>query len=489
MPQAMTKAALVGLACLATVSAGTISPAASMTSSAVSKQAAPAAKKAKTSVTRFGYNATVFGTKVSLGGVEIRTLKDALVNRPCTRRSGLESTSSSLLSTDLLPGALTDLVDFSLSTSSTQTYRRAGRGLYGIRAVNTLADLTIGGEVLGVKTPAFKIKGLQSVADSFYDGKADGGNGAFKTKQSFGYGGLQLVLSDEDQISQTVSTLFGILGVDPVATLNQVVEVPLTALLGVIGTLPLELPGLGSISLGSARGKTTDHGAVAEAYALKIKLDGNDAAGIPATLLQLGRAISTISEPVKAGVFRSKMSALEADIGGLLSVGGVGQRTVPCEGTDGKVVTSRVARAGVPQVLSLNGITYAYKGVQNGQRARGFVSTTIGEVKLLQAGVVLQGISSRVNLRSNKPNSRVRSTASTKVAKLLIGGEEVSLPALGKWLSFKDSTGQTGRLRLNVLDPTANGFFGKHLTGVQIALPGTNTTIDLGVANGEIFFR
>ena len=489
MPKAMTKAALAGLACLATVTAGTLSPAASVTTT-VTKQAAPAsAKAAKPSVTRFGYNATVFGTKVVLDGVEIRSLKDALVNRPCTRRTGLESTSSSLLSTDVLPEELRNIVDFSLSTSTTKTYRDAAKGTYGIRATNTLGDLSLGGELLGQPTPQVVIKGLESVADSFYTSGAAKGTGAFGYQTSFGYEGLALKLTEDDPISTSLQSLFDILGVDPADAVNEFVAVPLDALLQVISQLPLEIPGLGSISLGQARGHSTDHTSVSEAYALKIVLEGVESAGVPPTTLQLGRAISNISEPVKAGVFRSRMSALEANVGGLLRVGGIDQRTLPCEGTGGEVVTHTVARAGVPQVLALSDITYQYKGVQQGKKANGFVSTTIGEVRLLQANVVLQGIKSRVSVKSLAPNTRVTSTAKATVAKLLIGGEEVALPAAGKWMKFEDSTGQIGRLRMNVLDPAADSFFGKHLTGVQIVLPGTDTTIDLGIANGEIFFR
>ncbi len=86
MPKAMTKAAIVGLACLATVTAGTFAPTATAAPATVTTKVAPANNNA---VTDFGYNATVFGTKVLLGGIEIRTLKDALINRPCTRRVGL----------------------------------------------------------------------------------------------------------------------------------------------------------------------------------------------------------------------------------------------------------------------------------------------------------------------------------------------------------------------------------------------------------------
>ena len=254
--------------------------------------------------------------------------------------------------------------------------------------------------------------------------------------------------------------------------------------------MPLVIPGIGEIALGHSAGKKNANSAQSEAYALKITLDGiTSALGIPSTTLQLGRAISNISRPVTAGVFRSKMSALEANIGGLLKLGGVGQRALPCEGTGNKVVTQKVLAAGIPEILSIAGIEYQYKGVQKGKAANGFVQTTIGKIKLLQANVVIEGLVSRVDLKSAKPNTRVTSVPSVKVGRILIGGEEIQVPGFGQTVKFEDSTGGEGILTLGVLDNLVDPFFGKHLSALRIQLPGTNTGIDLGIANGEVFFR
>ncbi|MGA8256707.1 MAG: hypothetical protein WB767_09050 [Nocardioides sp.] len=484
MPKAMTKAAIVGLACLATVTAGTIAPTATAAPATVTTKVAPANKN---SVTDFGYNATVFGTKVLLGGIEIRTLKDALINRPCTRRVGLESTEDSIISTNLLPDALRSIVDFSLSRSTTQTYREGAA--YGVRGVNSLANLSLGGELLGQPTPRLVLKGLVSKADAFYNGQAARGKGSFGFRNSFGYEGLELQLTEDDPVSETLQTLFDILGVDPVEAVNEAVAVPLNALLQVIGSVPLVIPGLGEVALGQARGKKTANSADSEAYALKITLEEIPSLGIPATTLQLGRALAQVSRPVQFGVFRSKMSALEADLGGLLKLGGVGQRALPCHGTSKKVVTSRVGSAGIPEVLSISGVEYKYQGVQKGKAANGFVQTTIGKIKLLQANVVVEGLVARVGLKSAKPNQRVQSIPSVTIGRLLINGEEIKGLGFGKAIDFSDNTGQRGSLIMGYLDPAVDPFFGKHLSGLRIKLPGTNTGIDLGIANGEVFFR
>ncbi len=358
-----------------------------------------------------------------------------------------------------------------------------------MRGVNTLANLSLGGELLGQPTPRLVLKGLQSQADAFFNSKANRGNGGFGFRQSFGYEGLELQLTEDDPVSETLQTLFDILGVDPVDAVNEAVAVPLNALLQVIGSVPLVIPGLGEIALGQAYGKKTANSADSEAYALKITLEGIPSLGIPATTLQLGRALAQISRPVQFGVFRSKMSALEANLGGLLKLGGVGQRALPCHGTNKRVVTSKVAAAGIPEVLSISGVEYKYKGAQQGKAANGFVQTTIGKIKLLQANVVVEGLVARVDLKSAKPNHRVTSVPSVKIGRLLVNGEEVTGLGFGKEVDFQDNTGQRGSLIMGFLDPLVDPFFGKHLSGLRIKLPGTNTGIDLAIANGEVFFR
>lgn len=490
---ALARAALAGTACLAVLTAGSAVPAQSLVHSApTAKVAKPDAAKAgkKVAVTRFGYNATVYGTKVLLSGVEVRTLKDALINRPCTRRVGIEQTAKSLVSTSLLPEEVQEVVSLSLNTSNTETYHDKARGIYGVRGTSVLGDIGLGGNLGGVEIPRIVIQGLKSTADSFFDTKANGGKGAFKTNESFKYQGLKLLLPEGNPVSDTLQTLFDALGVDT-DDVYEVVNVPVATLVDTLVNLVpggvITIPGLGEIALGTSTHKITRNSASSEAYALRITLE-NAEAGLSKTTLQLGRATSAISRPVTAGVFRSKMSALEANIGGLLKVGGVGQRTLPCEGTNGKTVTQKVLSAGVPGILGLSGIEYKYKGVQQGKKANGFVQTTIGKVQLGTADVVIEGITSRVDLLSKTPNSRVVSKASTKIGRLLINGEEVNLLP-GQKRAFQDATGQQGFIQRAVLSDTPNTFFGKHLTGLRLTLPGTNTTIDLAVANGEVFFR
>ena len=79
--------------------------------------------------------------------------------------------------------------------------------------------------------------------------------------------------------------------------INQVVDQVVQLLTQVGGTL--QIPGLGSLGLGTKKGKTTGHSAESSAYALKIEVDSPVDGS--KTVVELGRATSRISDPVPSG--------------------------------------------------------------------------------------------------------------------------------------------------------------------------------------------
>ena len=190
-------------------------------------------------------------------------------------------------------------------------------------------------------------------------------------------------------------------------------------------------PGLGSLGLGTKHGKTTAHSAESSAYALKIEvdspLDGSK------TVVELGRATSRISDPVPSGVFRTTMSALSVDLGGLLSFGGVSQTSIPCEGTGGNTRSKTIKAASIPGLVSLSDVQYSWAGKQFSRhhgkhaknKAKGLVQTRIGQVSIPTAGLVINGLTSRVRMRSGKENAPVRSKASTSVGSIPINGSPI----------------------------------------------------------------
>lgn len=458
MRSSLARTVAVAVACAAGLSASlTASPAG----------AADAAPSEKAAVTRFGYKASVYGTKLVVNNVEVRTLRDADLQLPCTRAVGVSKARPSIGSLPIE----NDLIKVAATNSQSKTYRDAERGINGVRAISTVADIELGGEVLGQPTPVLKIEGLQSVADSFYDAKANGGAGAFRETHSFGFKGMSLQMPDSSPVPDEVQQLLDILN-QVSAPISQIVNQVVQLLQTLAG--PLEIPGLGSISLGSSSGKTGKNFAAAEAYALRIVVDatGED------SVLQLGRASSRISRPVPAGVFRSTMSALELTaLNDLVSLGGIAQRSIPCEGTSGQVRTVNTASASLVHEqlgVALKGIKYSYKGLQKGTVGRGFTAAQIGEVHLAVPNtldIVIKGLSSRVDVAALKPGKRVARKVTTSFGSVFINGEEV-FPAPGKPVVFDGGV-------LKMLVQKDANFYGTKVSGLSIQLTQLDTAIDL----------
>ena len=255
-------------------------------------------------------------------------------------------------------------------------------------------------------------------------GSARGAQDRYGYASDFGFKGISLEIPTGN-LPPEVQQLLQI--INQVTTpINQVVDQVVQLLVQVGGTI--QIPGLGSLGLGTKKGKTTGHSAESSAYALKIVVDSPVDGS--KTLIELGRATSRISNPVPSGVFRTTMSALTVNVGDLLSFGGVSQTSVPCEGTGGKTKSKTIKSASIPGLVSLTDVQYTWSGNQFSrgkgknklQQAKGFVQAKIGQVSIPTAGLVINGLTSRVDMKSRKVNAPVRSKASTSVGSISING-------------------------------------------------------------------
>ncbi|WP_205471004.1 hypothetical protein [Nocardioides sp. SYSU D00038] len=476
MKKSLTQAVAVSAVCAAAL-AGSIGATAGSTATAVGAQAKPKG------ITEFGFRANVFGTKAVVDGVELKTLKDALVQQKCTRQLRGELVKGSALSTsNILPG-LDELIRISPSTSRTQTYRSGST--YGVRGTNVIGDISVGGgELPGVgELPHLTIKALVSSADSFYNGSAK----RFGHRESFTFGGIGLDLGDS-VITAPIQDLLDAIGVQDIldTVVNETVNAVIQALVKNLGTI--EIPGLGSISLGRSTGATFANGATSEAYALKIQV--NNPLNDRKTVVQLGRAVSSIQRGVPSGVFRSTMSALELNVGNLLTFGSVNQTTLPCAGTGGRTRVKRVASAGVIGLVDLKNVAYSYRGRQvkgTGKRkgrnaASGFVQTSIGRATVPAAGIVVNNLVSRVDMRSGRENKLVKRKVTTRYGSIQVKGKTIPALKPGQTYSFPG-----GSIRYRVVQN--DNFYGTEVRGLRITLFNENVVINLGQAAGRIFFK
>lgn len=474
-------------------------------------------------LTNFGMTALAYGTKIGVGGVDIKSLKDAKTLQACTRTTGLERLAPSQLSPAEiakllgaeLPEELQGLIHLSPSTSSTETYRDGK--ITGVRATNLLGDVVIGAEELapGVKLPTLQIKGLEAVADSFHDPEdTDGDGNKFGTAESFGFKSLKLIIPEDGVIGETLNMLLENLGLSTDAV-NEIINVPLGILVDTINEIidtaglgdVIEIPGLGSIGLGTSFSNIKKGSASSGANALKIEVDPSEQNNDSVALLKLGYAQSRIGAGATNGVFRSTISALNlkalplTEDTALLHLGGIGTQAIPCEGTDGvqqsKTVESVSFPLGVPELglATLNGIEYSYKAKQLSRgRAKSVASSSLASLEIPALDLVIEGVESKLKLRqTGKQGKAVRGNNKPifTIGRVLYKGEE--LVPEGGW-----SIGKTVTFTVEELNNTngfvtfgpraTNNFYGGKLAATRLQI-GNFLTLDLGWLESQIFPR
>ena len=438
-----------------------------------SATAAPAAH-ARLTHTGFGYKGDVYGAKVLVDGVEMRTLKDAYAQQRCTSLAGREVVKNSTLS---VPD--NDLIKVSALSSHTATYRDLDTGLSGIRGISTVGDVELG--ATDGSTPTLSLKGLQSVADAFYDAKAKNGAGAFGHQETFKAPELSIG-NLPSQVHAPLQQLLDALTSTGGQVVGQVIDVLQGATGGVIS-----IPGLGSIGLlGVKSGSATAQHAISETYALRLEVD---ATGHP-TVLELGRARTRIAKPVPAGVFRSTAMGLDMFSGSLLHLGNLGQRSIPCEGTAGRTVTQKLANASVlGGLVDLSGLEYRFMGKQHRDgSADGMVASNLGKLTINSIGLEIDGIASKVLMTKPTGSTRVHKQIRTSVATILLNGKEIALPKPGQTIELGDGTQNFLQYRV-----VKNNYYGTEVHAIRLTLgdsfmPG-GSILDVGWAAGKIFPR
>ena len=433
--------------------------------------AAPDERTAPT-LTDFGFRADVYGVKLVTDNVEAFNLKDAHAQLRCTRAIDQSAEQTSVLSVPDNP-----LINIAASRSRTDTYKEGDT--HGVRGINTVGDIRIGGVIGGVKTPSLVIEGLTTSADAFHTPQG------FGHAESFDFASIRLELLEGtplqgtpleallEPLNQVTDTVFE--GTNAVA--NEIFKVLQAA------TAPIQIPGLGSIALGKVRGTATSKKATSEAMALEIVVDAGDSR----QLLEIGSANARIGAPTPAGVFRAGGTALDLQaLQSALHFGNVQHKSIPCEGTLGKTMTYQVPTAGVllGLVARVNGVTYAHRGSQHAKKdlAKGFSSVRIANTSVPAVGLEINDIFSQVKMRG-KENRPVRSTVTSSIGSITFQGQPVAVPEPGQTVELPGGAGLLQRQLVK------DSRYGAKSIGLRVQLFANAVVLDLGLADGHIYPR
>ena len=429
-------------------------------------------RRADSAISDFGYRGDVYGVKLVTDSVEALNLKDAHAQQLCTRTVGHVVERESAVSVPDNP-----LIQVSASTSRTETFRDGTT--HGVRGTNTIGDVTIGGTVGPLTTPKLVIKGLRTTASAFNTPQG------FGHDESFTFASISLQLLDNTVVENLPPELQELL-----APLQQVTDTVFTGtqqaaqqVFQVLSdaTAPIQIPGLGTISLGYEKGRATAHNAQSQASALRIEVTAGDRR----QLVELGTARVRMGGPAPAGVFRAGGTAMDyRALQGNLRFGNVEHKALPCEGSRGKVQSFKVPHASqlLPVPVLLDDVTYRVKGDQRRDRrvAKGWASTSIGTVSVPTARLEIRGVTSRAAMRG-KLGKRVRSRVVTGIESITVGGQPLAVPAPGGSVDLPDGSGVIQR---QVVD---TGYRGSQVIALRIKLFDEAVVIDLARTSGRVY--
>lgn len=355
------------------------------------------------------------------------------------------------------------LVNLSTSSSDTVTYRDTKRK--GVRAVNSLGDITLGD--LGTGLPQVTLRGLTTTADAFHTPAGYG------TEETIDYEQFEIRLPEGEEVPPELQGLLDAIegGVD------QVIEVLDQA------PTPIAIPGLGTIALGRLKNEVKANHAESDVAALEFEITATG----ENQKLQLGHTRARIGGPTPGGVFRSTSMPMDIKaLDGNVHLGGVKPRTIPCEGTRGNVRTKELAAASavIPSgaVAGVNGVDYTFRGTQhqNGTAA-GFDANAIHEFTMFGGQFVITDILARTDVETRSPGGRVHTKFRTSIGSITYFGEELKVPKPGGTTPLPNGEGYIERQFV-----TTNKWGGR-VTALRVSLLEDNVVIDLGIAASQIF--
>lgn len=416
---------------------------------------APAAVAGQT-LTDYGFGGRGFGTELRGGSTGIRSGRTAQAQLGCTRLTGERRQNfAAAVNTDG-QGLTADGID-----SHTQSYET--KRTFGTLSSNRIAKVVIGDP----NAAHIKIEGLRTTANAFVNRQT----GKLGARSAY------------------TSTNIASTGTPADDVLNEA-DAGIKELLGAIAAEPnneLEIPGFGVVKLGSKNNKVRPRKSIAQASALRIVLYGEDTTrGTRDDILAIiGKSRSSVRAEVRSGVFTGGAVPAAAEaLGGLVRVGPVIKRPLPCEGTGGKVrstagVGSDLFQAGAIRLGALKAESW---GIQRDNRsAKAWTRAAVAGLNLGDGAIEVKGIVGRALVESTRMGKiKTRSTAGSAIGSLVLDGEEHAIPDPGQAIEVPG----VAKLQFFVKQRYDRGV---KMTALRVTLlDGTGAVVNLGTARTKI---
>ncbi|MBZ5737858.1 choice-of-anchor P family protein [Nocardioides mangrovi] len=389
---------------------------------------APQRVKPRTVATAFALQSAGYATKIKGGQVPAQSGTTAWDVIGCTNEAGTTNTNDV---TDVqLPGLGT------VGAGTTKLWTTSKKGTVSSWARHSVGDIVLSDSPLGT----LSIKAVTTTARAYHNASG------FHTSTNTDVGKLSFAAAG---------------GLPPV-------DLPIPA-----PGQPVDIPGFATITIGHSN--THDRATQANAYAngLKVELTASG------TSVHIAHAEANLYEGIKTGIFKGSSTGLTGDVGsGTLNLGKNLLSRMPCQGTDGKVVSKSAAGVDLGGQVVVGAAKNTQFGKQTARKATGYERSQIASVDLGGGALHIDGIVAKAKVtRAN--GKLVRSSDGTTLGAITANGEPQQIPDTGVLEIPGVASIQPG-----VVKKTAHGL---RVVGLRITLlDGTGATIDLATAKLDI---
>ena len=351
-----------------------------MTLASSTTSTAADAAAATTTPTRFALSSSGYGTRVVGGDIPAGSDRSAFQVISCTNRAGLHRSNFEAF-VNLLP----------LGTASgvrTDVYTSKRGSTVATSATNKLATVRLGSGL----NPTLVIKGVESTSRVFHNDTGFHAN----TRTSVGS-----IAVDPDGTGQLPASI----SVD-IPTDGETVTVA----------------GLAEITLGPRTERANASGAVAQADALRVKLLLTD------TVVFIAHSRAKMNPGIISGLFRgASYGSLARAVDGRVVSKMTPYLVMPCQGTNGRVVTADIARVD-PSGLVVKGLSAAQSADQSADRAYGWERGRVARANIGNGDIVVTGVVGRANVHFVRGKGITKDIKGSTLGSLTINGERRSFP-------------------------------------------------------------
>lgn len=427
---------------------------------AVALTGSPAQAALKKVETPFAYQGSAYGTRVTLGQPSqggLASGRTAWSPLGCTSMAPIRNAKGS----NVAKLNANSMIEVGAVTSTTSTYRKPKKKVYGSRSVNKVASLTLG----PADGPRLKFGALTTVANAFNK------RGKFGSIADIDLADIRAIGITPEE-SETPEALDELLGAIRTAD-DQLVE----AVIEGAGSDGIDIPGIGTIfPAGSQRTKAGRSSAVASAFGIRVALENG-------SQVNVGRAWARIQTAHPAAVFAGHAYGYEAVVAdGVLGLGRTPFRPLPCVGTDGKWRTNTLASAPRSEQLNADALKAETFGKPFADgRAVARARASVADLSLGGGALRIKGVVGQVNVFQNAKGRVVRrTTQGTRVGAIIADGETYEVPAPGETLEIPGVARIKAGLRNKL------GKRGLRVHALRVELLDTGLVLNVGTAKAKI---